>query len=400
MRMRSVSFSIFLLLLAALHIALAPAERAAAQAPDPLTLTLTAERSGCTAGTLTPVTWEIKGGTPPYTLTVAGETVDPDAESVNVTCGALPEPAPGGTPLTEAPGTIPATVTDATGAPATASAAYTIVPPLPAPTGLAHDALRTDILVRWEDVPVAASAPSATPDCPCPLYLLRWRPAGTGAWTTVLQPVTMHSRPGDAHDIFAGLREGTAYTWAVAALREAIEQETPTALTWSAPLTATTVAPPTGVRATATHDTITVNWNPQPAAEYFSVSIWGAHGSTSQAFTPDGDAPHQVVFRHLPPDTEYTVQVGVPAPYDSPRTETTVSTTAPPAGWTPLPRGPTNLRATATHDSITVFWDPLSPTRSRAGPSWCSRRTAIASPSVGRAIRPRAAGRLAATSWD
>ena len=322
----------------------------------PLVLTLTAERAQCTEATLNPVTWTVTGGTPPYTVTVDGETAPADATSANATCGTLPDYGIW-LPVTEAPGTITATVTDATGAPATASAAYTIVPPLPAPTGLAHDALRTDILVRWEDVPVAASAPSATPDCPCPLYLLRWRPAGTGAWTTVLQPVTMHSRPGDAHDIFAGLREGTAYTWAVAALREAIEQETPTALNWSAPVTVTTVAPATGVQATATHNTITVTWDPQSAAKGFSIRVRGPRGSSGQGFTPDGTTPHRVVFHHLPPGTEYSVEVWVDAVYQSPVTEITVRTTAAPPDWTPLPRGPQNLRTAVTHNSVTVDWD-------------------------------------------
>ena len=143
----------------------------------------------------------------------------------------------------------------------------------------------------------------------------------------------------------------------MATLRGAIEQETPTALNWSATATATTVAPPTGVRATATHDTITVTWAPQPAAPYFTVGLRGPDGSTSQTLTADGATPHQVVFRHLPPDTEYTVAVSVPAAYESPRTEITVSTTVAPADWTPLPRGPQNLRTAVTHNSVTVAWD-------------------------------------------
>ena len=174
-------------------------------AGPPLRLTLTAERAECTAGTLNPVSWEIEGGVEPYRLAVDGASVDADAESATVTCGALPEGA------TEAPGTITATVTDATGAPATASAAYTIVPPLPAPTGLGYRALRTHTQVWWDDVTVLATAPSATPDCPCPLYLLRWRAAGTDAWTAVLRPVTPYSRPGNAHGILTGLSEGTTY---------------------------------------------------------------------------------------------------------------------------------------------------------------------------------------------
>ena len=324
---------------------------AAAQAGDPLTLTITAERAECTAGTLNPVSWEIEGGVGPYRLTVDGASVDADAGSATVTCGALPEGA------TEAPATISTTVTDATGAPATASAAYTIVPPLPAPTGLEAHALRTHMLVRWGDVAVPASAPSATADCPCPLYLLRWRVADTDAWTMRLQPVTRDSRPGDGYELLTDMTEGTTYELTVAALRDAIERETPVALAWSPTVTETTIAPATGVRAVATHDTITVSWDPQPAAEFFSVSVRGSDGSAAKTFTPDGDTPHQVVFRHLPPDTEYTVRVAVDGNPQSPVTEITVSTTAAPAEWTPLPRGPQNLRTAVTHNSVTVDWD-------------------------------------------
>ena len=248
-------------------------------------------------------------------------------------------------------------MTDATGAPATASAAYTIVPPLPAPAGLEAHALRTHMLVRWGDVPVPASAPSATPDCPCPLYLLRWRVADTDAWTTRLQPVTRDSRPGDGYELLTDMTEGTTYELTVAALRDAIERETPAALTWSPTVTETTIAPATRVRAVATHDTITVTWDPQPAASYFSIGLRRVGGGVSQRFTPDGATPHQVVFRHLPPKEQYTVRLGVPAGYQSPVTEVTVSTTAPPAAWTPLPRGPQNLRTAVTHNSVTVNWD-------------------------------------------
>ena len=125
--MRSVSFGVFLLILAALHIALVPPGRAAAQEPDPLTLTITAERAECTAGTLNPVTWEISGGTPPYTLTIDGAPVDADAESATVLCPDLPYGA------TEAPATFMAIVTDSGGTTVTASAAYTIVPPFHGP---------------------------------------------------------------------------------------------------------------------------------------------------------------------------------------------------------------------------------------------------------------------------
>ena len=337
-------------LLGLLAALLLGASVATAQAPDPLTLTLTAERSECTAGTLNPVTWTITGGTPPYTLSVAGQSVDPTAEGVNVTCEPLPEGA------SEAPSTIPATVTDATGAPATASAAYTIVPPLPAPTGVDYHAQRALVQVLWDRVAAAGPTRTPTSECPCALYLLRWRVADTGSWTTVLHP-DGYTSTARAVYYMDDLREGTTYQVSIAALRDAIEQETLAALNWSAPVTATTVAPPTGVRATATHDTITVTWDPQPAARFFTVGLDGPRGAATETFTPGGTTPYQVVFRHLPPGTEYTVQVGAPSLDRRAVTETTVSTNAAPAGWTPLARGPQNLRTAVTHNSVTVDWE-------------------------------------------
>ena len=299
------------------------------------------------------------GGVEPYTLTVDGASVDADATSVNATCGTLPEPGDGEDPVTEAPGTITATVTDATGAPATASAAYTIVPPLPAPTAIYSAAYRTFIGLDWDRVDAAGPVPALGAECPCPLYLLRWRVAGTETWTTGLHADRqVHPGQAVAGRLLLDLFESTTYELAVATLRDAIEQDTPAALTWSAPVTMHTLAPPTGVRATATHDTVTVTWDPQPGVRVFAVTVWGPHGATTtQQFTPDGSTPHQLVFRDLPPDTEYRVEVRVPAGQDSVWTEITVATSTPPADWTPLPRGPQNLRTSVTHDSVTVDWD-------------------------------------------
>ena len=320
---------------------------------EPLSLTLTAVRAECTEGTLNPIVWTITGGTPPDTLTINEALVNPDAERTTVTCGNLPDGA------TEASEAITAVVTDADGATVTASAAYAIVPPLPAPTGLGHYAERTEMSIWWDRVAAAGPVPTGS-ECPCPLYLVRWRVAGTSTWEMALHPDQDAARSGPGRR-FYGLSEGTTYEWAVAALRDAIEQETPAGLTWSPTVTATTVAPPTGVRATATHDTITVTWDPQPGARSFSVSVRAPGSGDSQSFTPDGDAPHRVVFRHLPPGTEYTVRVLVNAGYESPSTQTTVRTSAPPPDWEPLPRGPQNVRTSVTYDSITVRWDPPFP---------------------------------------
>ena len=317
-----------------------------------LRLVLTAERSECTAGTLNPVRWTITGGAGPYRLTVDGQSVDPTAESVTVTCGSLPQG------VNAAAGTITAFVRDRTGASVTARAAYTIVPPLPAPTGIVAYAQRTSIGVMWDRVSAAGPVPELGADCPCPLYLRRWRISGTEVWTTRLtQDRNSNSGQTNAGSSLLYLSEGTTYELAVATLRDAIEQDTTEALTWSPTVTVTTVAPPTGVRATATHDTVTVSWDSQSAAPTFTISLRGPQGSASQTFIPDGATPHQVVFRDLPPETEYTARVWADVGRESPYTESTVSTATPPTGWTPPKRGPQNVRTSVTHNSVTVDWD-------------------------------------------
>ena len=455
--MRAVSFSLSLLILTALHIALAPVGQAAAQAPDPLTLTITAERSECTAGTLNPVSWTITGGTPPYTLTVAGETVAADAESATVTCGALPRGAStapatisavvmdaagwttttstaytivppfhgplfseraagvepvaltltavraectagtlnpvvwtitGGTPpdtlmvdgaivdadaerttvtcgnlpagAAEAPGTITASVTDAAGTTTTARAAYTIVPPLPPPTGVDGATNHTLYFLAWERGEVGDP------------YLVRWRRVGpdtrtTDPWVTYLVVVDISEVANGG--IFHGLPAfalSSTYEVAVAKARDGIERKTPTALLWSAPVLITTYSPLTGFEASATHDTITVtvNWDPPPWAKGLHMTLRGPHRRGDREFTTDGGIPDQVVFRRLPPDTWYTLYVRVergPSNADPLSAKIGVKTAAAPAGWRPLPRGPQNLRTTVTHEGVTVDWDAPYP---------------------------------------
>ncbi|MDE0194592.1 MAG: fibronectin type III domain-containing protein [bacterium] len=362
MRMRSLSFGVVLLLLAALHVALAPSDQAAAQeAGDdggalPLSVTLTSSRAVCTANTLTELTWTITGGVPPYRLGIDGVAVARTAASHRANCGPLATDPESGAPLPNQTKTFTATVTDARGVSATGAVSAELAAPLPAPTGVTSSPLRTAIALRWDRVPGTGPTPTPASECPCPLYLVRWRPIGTETWTTIVH-VDHYSNLRGAGFYRDEFLEGTTYEFVVAALRGAIEQETPAALAWSAPVTATTLAPPTGVRATATHDTITVTWDPQPAAGGYVVSIWGPDGSTFQEFTPDGNTPHQVVFHDLPPGTEYRAEVMVPAAMQSPRTEITVRTAAAPPGWVPLPRGPQNLRTSATHNSVTVAWD-------------------------------------------
>ncbi len=359
MRTRGVSFGLSLVLLIVLHIALVPAGRAAAQAPDPLTLTLTAGRAECTAGTLNPVLWEISGGTPPYTLTVDGASVDADAESATITCGNLPAGA------TEAAGTITAVVTDAAGRVTEASAAYTIVPPLPAPETAGAISVHPDGLAfRWytaERPPDAAALVG---------FLVRWREVGTAAWTyDARPPYKALGFPYAALASFDGLRDPVAYEAAVAPMRHALEAETPAALRWTPNRQATTRTYAANVTVTTTHDTATVRWDRQPSVTHWHVGLSNAdshagawiEASDADTWGDPASGTHEVTLRHLTPDTEYELRIGAGSPHENtvPRVvEVPVRTKPAPAGHAPLPRGPQNLRATSTATTITVTWDP------------------------------------------
>ena len=106
----------------------------------------------------------------------------------------------------------------------------------------------------------------------------------------------------------------STYEVAVAQARHRIERETPGALLWSAPVLITTYSPPptpTWLKATATHDTITVTWDPPPRAARFRMEFRGPYRGSDHEFTTDDGMPDQVVFRHLSPDTGYTIEVFV-----------------------------------------------------------------------------------------
>ena len=187
-------------------------------APPALRLALTAERAECTAGTLNPVTWTITGGVEPYRLTVDGASVDADAESATVTCGALPGGA------SEAAGTITASRDRRHGDPgsyAEASAAYTIVEPLPAPENVSARGLRTYAVADWDSVSAASGSVH---------YILRWKRTAASDWTYEHEFEFLEYEQGTRRGWYSTrLPEGTAFEMAVAVMRNPIERQTPEA---------------------------------------------------------------------------------------------------------------------------------------------------------------------------
>ena len=299
--------------------------------------------------------------------------MDPDAESATITCGALPEGADGG------PGTITAVVTDATGARVEASAAYTIVEPLPAPTGLSlGGVLQHQVTFLWDAVDGAGSqSPVVREDGVDGFekYLFRYRAAAAEATAPyeLIEPLWYSLAEVRPDPLDADLKPITTgdYLGMVAAIRHPIEQETPAALHWSAPVPFGVARAPQNIVVQTTHDTVDVFWDEQPYAHASvrlgregGVSLWRSRWEIT---TTAGR--HHARFRHLTPETEYEIEIEVGAdvlraPISS---TTTARTSAAPADWEPLPKGPQNLRATATHDSITLHWDLPFP---EAPPYW------------------------------
>ena len=330
----------------------------------PLALELQSSRELCTAGTLTEISWTISGGAAPYELSIEGEAVDVDAENVRVNCGALTESEAGDADAALTAKRVTATITDSRGTHRQAAidvARARALPALPPASGESVWAHRRELGFEW-------LAPATQYSCRKPsCFAIRWRAVGAEAWAHALLTLNI-SEWDSAVGIVRGLADGVVYEAAAAAMRDPIELETPEALRWTAPLSGTTLTNPTGLTATATHDTVTVRWNRQPTARFWSVYLSGPDGGVGEeVFKWDaaswGDSEssvHEVVFRHLPSSTRFKAVVAWDAIleiYPETRAETTVETLALPAGHEPLKRGAQNLRATATHDSITAMWD-------------------------------------------
>ena len=338
-------------------------------------LALESSRELCTAGTLTEISWNISGGSAPYRLTIEGEPVDPNADNIRINCDPLTETEAADEPTALAAKTITAVVTDSRGVRRKAALKIARAKALPAPSPRGTAVQRTSMATNW------ATIGGAHHGADIGWWLMRWRPAADSnanwSYALIKQPRVGEFVIGG----FGGLREGSSYAYAVATLRDPIEQLTPDALVWSGESEGTTSTTPTGVQATSTHDTITVTWDEQPSVRYVYVEFVRADGvgRPGGATMRRGDATltDRVTLIDLEPETEYDITVSVNGDVEA-RLSTAIkaTTAAAPASWQAPPRGAQNLQVSATHDTITVTWDaPVPNTRDRwivyiGHPSW------------------------------
>ena len=328
-----------------------------------LTLELTSSRELCTAGTLTEISWQISGGKPPYALQIESSPVAADADNVRINCGALSEAEAADEDAALAAKRVTAVVTDSRGVRREAALDVARARALPAPdaTMSAWPSTADAISFSWPDARGAEPCDGLAP------FAVRWRRTGASDWNYARARSEFRGSC-DVWKAIGDLQEGVAYEAALAALRVPIELETPNALRWTEAAEATTITTPSGVTASATHDTVTVRWNRQPSARRYRIFLYRADGGAvgdlsaydSAAWGDAATGTHEFVFKHLPADTEYKVMVMIPTPVEHPKqlyAQTEVRTAVAPAGAQTLLRGPQNLRATATVDSIAVRWD-------------------------------------------
>ena len=328
-----------------------------------LTLELTSSRELCTAGTLTEISWAIAGGTPLYSLEIEGSPVAADADSIRINCGALTQAEAADEEAELAAKRISAVVTDARSVRREAALDVSRARALPAPdaTMSAWPSTADAMSFSWPDARGTEPCDGLAP------FAVRWRRTGASDWNYTLARSEFRGSC-DVWKAIGDLQESVAYEAALAALRDPIESETPNALSWTEAAEATTITTPSGVTASATHDTVSVRWNRQPSARRYRIFLYRADGGAvgdlsdydSTAWGDAATGTHEFIFNHLPADTEYKVMVMIPTPVEHPRqlyAQAEVRTAAAPPGAQALPRGPQNLRATATADSIAVRWD-------------------------------------------
>ena len=324
----------------------------------PLALELSSSRDLCTANTLTELSWTIAGGRPPYTLSIDGQAVDANAESYRVNCGPIPTDPFTGDPVPNPTKTFHATMTDSqtipTQALASANTSVALATALAPPPGLFIETFAEDFGIIWDEESDTARVVRGLGREAG--FVVRHRAASSESWT-------YSSRYGAP---IIWLRPETGeQVLQIAAIRAAIELSTPEALNWGSEqrLARPTVAQ--NVTVTPTHDSITVSFDRQPHVR--SVGSTGTvtlrspdHHYLVRKFLDNRQAGrHSVVFEHLPPDTPYHIDITYGQPgFGAIGTDHSVRTAPPPPGYQPPLRGPQNLRATATSNSITINWDP------------------------------------------
>ena len=283
---------------------------------DPLWLGLGVSLFGggdvCTEAGTRELFWNIYGGVPPYTLTIEGESVDPDREYFSVFCGLRPSDPQPCDPKPKLHQTFSAVLTDSRGVTAEAEAqAVVAAPPNRKITGSVlppEDASGTALRLAWEttrlypDPWVADSAACA--------YELRYQSTHWEAdswpdsWTTISETVG----PDATEYLHDGLLPNRRYRYQVRARNNVGAGE------WSRPFPRTAARPGAAVlsASTAVSGSVALSWSAAPAgALRWEYRQRPAAGGWS-AWTPIANSNARIARRIIPgltQDVRYHFQV-------------------------------------------------------------------------------------------
>ena len=334
--------------------------------PEPLTLSAVSNRETCTLGSVTTIDYAIEGGVPPYRLTVDGREVATGTDPGLIPCHDSTIGSPFESVSAAGARYIAVNATDSTGARVHQIINIPLVPPLPAPAALSLSSevvglQRTRISAEWRTPYVSREDRSGE-------VAIRWRVDGDEKWH-------VEHRRGESSGLLTyrgswnvnGPVGGELRELQAALIRHELDLRAEHVLFWSPSALLNTAASPDNVQAEATHDTITVNWGPQPPGRYFSAQLSpvGPYGHSSrQVIEVEDGPPYLARFADLLPDTLYRVSVSS-ASFEL-RTEPA------PAGWSEAGRLPTSVNASYIGGELEVTWTPPE-TASRYETRVCAR---------------------------
>ena len=325
-------------------------------APPELALDIESSRKLCTEGTLTEIRWSATGGTGPLNLQINGEPVAELDGTTKVNCGLIPRNADDKIDESQRDAVITGFLRDGRGAVQHASIRVPRVKALPAPTPVHSSGLSGTVSVTWRGLTNNDNAAAV-------LGVQRYKLPGDTEWTYTPAP-RRSTRDGVIISTTRPAPAGSLVNIQGAALRHQIEVETPEALSWSSTINYQVAGPPSELITSTTHDTATISWIPAPATELVNSNacrdtavVRSSHGESWASVRAVPSQRSQVTIGGLNPDTEYTVLVTACTQFAGYTAQRTIRTGPTPASWSPLPRGPQNVRATATQRTITVQWD-------------------------------------------
>lgn len=260
------------------------------------------------------IRWEIDGGAAPYTLQVGDQApITTLARSGSVTNHCERDR---GTDDQRSE-RVGLTVTDAFGASAVVDH---VVRRLEAPpdgtvrtidiTELGpYSVHRTEVRLSWS---CQAWSVFRSEEFPPATFVLRWRSSPAGDWAYRDATTSVSESDRMCRWIWAGLAPGTEYQFQVAAWRTIDELQAPEQLSWTPVTTIVTLNDPTGVQTEYSDGNVIVSWRAQPDAWAYVVALRGDEVSWWRFHHATGGAEERAIFRDLPHDGPYEVEVTTP----------------------------------------------------------------------------------------